>query len=617
MIIIVDTEYNAKQKRWPLNSFTFLEEGFAYLSFVNISNSVCDLFSQKKVIRLNAHGLSNTERKEILKDYVDFIGNISTLNSRDREWWATDIASKNRVLSPVQEVLNQVIFFLKAIDECNKKGLDLYVIGVKWPVISFIEEFVKSKIIELQVKSRLISRVDYKISFYAEFWMYFAKSVLSSSLAIIQAYISFSNIRRIERDGSVFLIKSWVFPKAFSGDKYHDPFVGSLPLDLRKYLDKDTQIVTISQGYSDKFKCYKKMNNNDRLIFPVERFLYLSDVFLAGLSISWYMLFKSINIPNSNLLLGNDVTPTLKEIVKTSGKFIRFGEYLYYYLGRRIAFRYTLKGCLMSYEGNHWEKMFILGLRSVSQDVKIIGHHHSAITQASAGSFISKSDIAININPNYIVTTGKESAKILKKYSHFPVENIFSGCAPLYQYLYNFSAFLKRGPPSRYTVLVMLEGVLEARVLLQYAISQAMCLPYVKFLVRSHPSLPIESLLKNMETSLIELPGNIYISDCDKVSDDVERSDVGLYWGTATAVENLMMGRPIIWFDRGDVLSFDPLFDFSEFKWVVNSETSIIKTLKEINNLEDKVYESKANKGIKYVSQYLEKCTSEKVKLFR
>ena len=77
------------------------------------------------------------------------------------------------------------------------------------------------------------------------------------------------------------------------------------------------------------------------------------------------------------------------------------------------------------------------------------------------------------------------------------------------------------------------------------------------------------------------------------------------------------MGRPIIWFDRGDVLSFDPLFDFSEFKWVVNSETSIIKTLKEINNLEDKVYESKANKGIKYVSQYLEKCTSEKVKLFR
>ncbi len=88
---------------------------------------------------------------------------------------------------------------------------------------------------------------------------------------------------------------------------------------------------------------------------------------------------------------------------------------------------FMLRSCLLTYEGNHWEKMFILGLRSVNPDLNIVGYQHSVVPQAAAGVFISKLETDIMPHPDSIITTGKTTSNIIKKYSFFLVVRLIQG----------------------------------------------------------------------------------------------------------------------------------------------------------------------------------------------
>ena len=205
---------------------------------------------------------------------------------------------------------------------------------------------------------------------------------------------------------------------------------------------------------------------------------------------------------------------------------------------------------------------------------------------------------------------------ILKKYSAFSKDRIYSGCALLYQYLHSYKPFPRRDKKNLYTILVMLEGLMDTEILLKYVINQAKELQHIKFIIRSHPALPITFLLSKMGKNISELPLNIEVSYSKEITEDVKRCDVGLYWQTATSLEALMLGRPIIWFDRGDVLSLDPLFGFSEFKWTVQFETPLSSVLIKIKNLTNDEYNFRMQNGRKYVSKYFCQCNEKSLSYF-
>jgi hypothetical protein len=576
-----------------------------------------DIFNDYGAKIIRSDPLSMNERDQILDDYINAIGRMSAINGVNREWWATDIASKSRLLSPTQEIINQIALSLRFIDKYRSSGHSICLVGISWPAICCLEEYCKVNNIEIKFNWIFLSRFRSRFSDKLSVFNYFFRGVISSLLSVIKTHIVFGKITGIDKDKPIFLIKSWIFPNSFrTGNNYYDPFCGNLAIDAKKHLEKDVQVVTVSQGFIDKYKCYKKMKNiNGGLIFPSESFISIFDIVFASFPVLLYLVVGSIRVPKYIKFMDCNLQPMLRELVKTSGKLIRFSEYLYYYLGRRLALRYKLQGCLMSYEGNHWEKLFILGIRSVSEDTKIIGYYHSAIPQAAAGVFISKYEVLTTPSPDMVITSGIQASKILEKYSFFPGHRIYSACAILYQYLHSHKTILRRGK-SKYTVLVMLEGVLDAGLLLEYAINQAINFPYIKFIIRSHPALPFLDLLKHIGKIKLELPVNIVTSENNKVEDDVKECDVGLYWGTATSVEALMIGVPLIWFDRGDVLSYDPLFEFTDFKWTVQFQSPIDSVLDEINNLTDKEYNSGMLKGREYVSQYFTKCNKANISHF-
>ena len=83
-----------------------------------------------------------------------------------------------------------------------------------------------------------------------------------------------------------------------------------------------------------------------------------------------------------------------------------------------------------------------------------------------------------------------------------------------------------------------------------------------------------------------------------------------------TSLEALMLGKPIIQFDRGDFLNYDPLFDFIEFKWQVSKESPLNNALNEIQNLPDTCFEKYQKRGRKYVEDYFYPVTKDRLSLF-
>ena len=66
---------------------------------------------------------------------------------------------------------------------------------------------------------------------------------------------------------------------------------------------------------------------------------------------------------------------------------------------------------------------------------------------------------------------------------------------------------------------------------------------------------------------------------------DVENSSTVLCRGTTVALEALMMEKPLIHFDRGNFLSYDPLFEFDDFKWTVRKSQELSPVLAERERL--------------------------------
>jgi hypothetical protein len=545
---------------------------------------------------------------------------MSKLNCGSKEWWSTNIASKNRFLSPIPSILYQIVLSLKAIKKCKKDSIDLYIFGVSWPIVLFLEQYMRTNSIDYEVKFRFVSKFHWNFVGRINNWLYLVRSFISSILNLIRSRKAFGKIDKIDKTKPVFLIKSFVFPSSFQRDhQYRDPFFGNLPLFLKDNLKEDCQIVTISQGLADRYGCYSKMNEiKDQILIPAESFLHFKDVFFASVSITLFWLIRPIRIPKGSLLFGHNQQLVLKELVKSSGRSILFGDYLYYYLARRLAKQYQLQGCLITYEGNHWEKMFVMGLKSVRPKLEVIGYQHAVIPQAAAGVFVSRHEVDIIPHPDVIVTTGTRATNILKNNSSFHSDKIKTGCALRYKYLYDLECQSVLTPETNKvkTILIALEGIVDASEMLFYAIKQAKELHDIKFIVRTHPILPLETMLNIVGKSVDDLPMNIETSNLSQVVDDIKRCDMVLYWGSTVALEALMMKKPLICFDRGDVLSFDPLSDFDDFKWTVGNSTPMIGILNQVNNMSNKEFLLRANQGEKYVSEYFEQENEENMKCF-
>jgi hypothetical protein len=133
--------------------------------------------------------------------------------------------------------------------------------------------------------------------------------------------------------------------------------------------------------------------------------------------------------------------------------------------------------------------------------------------------------------------------------------------------------------------------------------------------MRAHPVLPFERLQLLID-DMNALPANIWVSRGGTVMEDVIKCDAVLYWGSSVALEGIRLGKPAIHFNQDDILSYDPLFDLTDFKWVINAQNDIMNVFDQIRSMPDNMFEEQQDRARRYVIAYHNPVSNESMSPF-
>lgn len=568
---------------------------------------------------INYSVTQKSSSEQMLHEYMDLMGSLNEWNATSLHWWATHFSSKNRLNSPILPYLQELHESLTVIETLEQRD-SLVLLNMSWPVINTLQSLSSDTGYSFQLFSTPFLKLRDLVKAKLCFWKNFLGEIILSLLSIWKAKKAFGKPDKIDPETPVYLIKSFTYLRNFFDDKYLDPFFGNLSEYLSKQLAHEN-VLTVALGFQDRVDCYKKMNYlKSGLVHPIEIYLTYWAVIKCVLQWFWVLSFRKFHIKGPLSWLGYDITFFFREIVKQGGLQISFFQALHYEAACRITKLYNIHTCLMTYEGRPWERFFIAGLRDSSPKIQIIGCQHTVIPLSAADIFLHPKEISHIPLPDKIITTGSITKKILDKYSSFPKDQVHAGCALRFESLQNLPLlsrkFSDKEVPSKYVVLVAFGGSLEEVPLLNYALEQAKIIPGSLFIMRTHPAYPFDKLLKFSEWNNKILPKNIEQSINAKVIEDIKACNVVLYWGTTVSLEALMLGKPIIQFDRGDFLNYDPLFEFKDFKWHVSKERALQNALNEIQNLSDISFIEYQKRGRLYVEDYFFPVTKDRLSFF-
>jgi hypothetical protein len=202
--------------------------------------------------------------------------------------------------------------------------------------------------------------------------------------------------------------------------------------------------------------------------------------------------------------------------------------------------------------------------------------------------------------PDRVVTTGPAARDVLLCVGDYPPGLVVDGCglrAPL------LSQIAEMPPPRRpvRTVLALFEGLMSVVPALQLFERAAKARPDLRFLVRCHPQLPIETL-----APMADVPygpaAAIDVSRAAALDDALQETDVVAYVSSTAVLHALYAGRPVIKLDIDETLDDDPLTACSAMKWRAANVDGFLRALAEIDAMEGSAAAAEARR---YLEAYL------------
>lgn len=571
-----------------------LKTGGKFINFGTLDKESRSLLFRLNFQEVKGNGCNIPSPEEFLKEYVDLIGRIGKKHN-SRLWWATDISSKNRFTSKIPFLLQEFLIAAETIKKCECDFL--IIMNPSWVIMDSLCAFIRnsgSKFEYFQFPKRMWGAAEIlKVHFRAivVLLFYTLKVFLQSCYS---KYKLRHVIRKVLRNkGSYYVVKTFIYDHSFlANGVYRDVFFGDLPEFLR-----NSRQVLVYTCVSGNFKlCVQNMAGcSNQAILPIEAFLSFKDIVSSLIA----LLFRGFRVKGEFLFFGYAVSDIINNELLRTANGISFYQFLHYYSAKRLFKSLAADTFLLTYENNPWEKMCILAARKYSPRTTILGYQHTVVPQASANMFISRGEYGNAPVPDRIFTVGSVTKKIIEKYGFFEEGMVKSACGLRFEYLFNARSL---GRKKEGNILLALEGIKEAYKLIAYVIRYLGCDEQFKVRIRTHPVFPWEYFQKNYGFKLSGLT-NFHLSS-EALRADLEWADVVLYWGSTISVEALNMGRPVIHYDTGSMLSYDPLFECPHLKFTANERVDLVELLEKIYSLTDTEFNSAFKKAKEYLSEY-------------
>jgi len=584
-----------------------LDERKRYVCFGDCSLEDIRYLKEKGFVETVPETVDDESRSKFMAEYLELMGKVAE-KFNNREWWASDMASKNRFASQLPVMLHQ---FMGAVNALKRNDFDYMIfLNPPWTIVSSLEIFIGqlSNICHVCMRSRVI-QLKRMVSAMSRAFGSFCFNVLRTSWHsfIVRRKLGIASISVLfKSEAPTYVIKSFVYDHSFSTDStYKDAFFGCLPEFLKK--QKRVLIFAVILGRFNY--CVDKIKECSTIsIIPVECFLKQSTILFAA----WHLLTVRFRLTEKITFFGYDVSNILNNILLQTLNGIQFYHYIHYEATKNLLETLRAETFLLTYENNPWEKMCMMALREFSPDTRIIGYQHTVVPQASANMFPGLREKAIQPMPDKVLTVGAEPKRIMETYGNYDDDTVEASCGLRFEYLFGTK------PAKRHRsgqILIALEGIFEVYKMVNYTLKELADLPGYKVKIRTHPVLPITAFQHRLNRDLKKVT-NFSFSKGQSLKEDIEGSDIIIYWGTTVSLEALSMGKPVIHYDNGSIFSYDPLFKCSHFKWTASENVSLRHVIDEIYSLEDSEFYAMQEKAKSYLNEYFYPITEESLTKF-
>ncbi|MDO8662373.1 MAG: hypothetical protein Q7K98_04040 [Candidatus Omnitrophota bacterium] len=544
-------------------------------------------------------------RDNFLREYIDLIGSIGKENNI-LEWWATDIASKNRFTSRITELLSH---FLDIVQTAKDKPFGIMVVvNPDWAIVSSLKKAcLKDGIGFIAGNGFAVEKI---FSFTALRLRSLASVIRNfGKIGIRSIYCRFILGKKtqssVKDSGPYYVVKTFIYNSSFSeGHDYKDSFFGKLPY----ILSKNRKVLIFASVLGSYRYCLQEIKKcNSFRIIPVEYFITFLDLISA-----FKAFILSRVVISDKYMLSCEVAGIIRNELERTWNGIQYYQLFHYWALKRLLSGVRVDTFLLTYENNPWEKMCIAALRQISPDTFIIGYQHTIVSQASANMFPSRYENGIMPFPDKIVTVGEATKNIMQRYGNFGDVSIRASCGLRFEYLFDLGRLERKNNGN---ILLALEGIKDAHKLVAYVLRELGGKSKYNVRIRTHPALPWQYFQSRCRFDLAKY-SNFHLSPGGLVRADMEWADTVIYWGSTIAVEALNLGRPVVHYNTGSILNYDPLFESSDFKWVVNENVSLTVILEKINSLDDQEFTSGWKKAKTYLDDYFHPITEENMKEF-
>lgn len=576
-----------------------------YIAWPKLSQETARLLNDKGFKNISLFGSQAGQRDKFIREYIEFIGFLGKSNNA-RWWWATDIASKNRFTSRMPRLIQ---FFL-TVAQIVKAGIykELLIIDLPWTAVDSLNKlFCDSRIPLKPIDIRRRKQAGFIYGFLRRLSVVFYNIVKIYSRALLIRWKLKGKINReLSCNLPMYIIKTFIYDHSFTAaGRYQDVFFGHLP-DFVKNKKKVLIYACILGNYR---YCVQKIRECvDNVIVPIEACLSLKDI----LSAAGEFLLVRPQVKGGGNFFGYDLKDMVNnEFIRSSGG-IQFYHFIHYWSVKNLLGKVSAETFLSTYENNPWERMCVLAVREKSPRTKIIGYQHTVVPQSSVNMFISSYEKDLGIAPDKVLTVGDAPRRIMERYGNYDRGKIETACGLRFKYLFN-SLVAKSAKTGN--ILLALEGIFEVYKLVNYVIKELKDNKQYRVIIRTHPVLPVEAFKHKLIYSFEKL-SNFEVSYGRTLQEDIARADIVIYWGTTVALEALNVGKPVIHFDNGSILSYDPLFECDYLKWRVSEENNLLSVIEEINALSEERFSFLQNKAKDYMSRYFYPVTEKALKEF-
>ena len=568
------------------------------------SRRICEFLRQEPGSReLSKSRLFRKRGQEFRQMYVRFMGRLNAEN-RCLDWWAMSFTNKYPLTT---NLCRDTSAFLLITELLQRDDSPLLVITDSLSLSAQVKRWADGEGINA------VDLVRPSLTYRRLLRQYTPAGITKVFLDILWFWVLSRRYRPVENlTDSHLVITTLTHPRCFSsGDGYRDAYFGPVVEHLADSEQKGIVLALPLEQPAEQIKGLKRIKSGVPIV-PLESCLTLGNI----LACAWRalrLLVKPVQPQGPLEINGIDLSYLVVQAIKEAQ---RSGDILWnlrvYYGARWLARRIRVNRCLYPYENRAWEKMVLLGVRSVSPRSQMVGYQHTSVTPSHTNLLFGEEEAEITPLPDMILTTGEVVEQRLAEEGHYPPGIFKTACALRQDQPSPDGASRRRQPLTRILVALATssEEYLKTVDFLEEAFTAA---DDYDVRIRPHPNLEQSS---SRGGRFFLPPRDFYSLSTEPLADEIRWADVVLYASSTVGLEAISLGIPAMYMDLGNFLDTDPMFGWDVFKWSVQEPSELVDTLHQIEALPEDAFLERQQEGREYAAAYLKPVTEEAMAAF-